>query len=542
TRYYGTISARGGTQGGDGGFAEVSGKEYLAFDGKVDVSAPLGAQGSLLLDPTNIVIQAGAGSGDGLLGDSQVLFAEGGANETVSATALQALTGNITLQAEQNITLNNGVNLALANQTAGERVVFQAGANITLGGVVTTGGASVLMSAGDAGAGAPSATAAVNISSTGGIVSGGGDITLQSSGSGGISLAGNLTAGTGTVRLVTTNGGITQTTGAITGNALGVRSSGNVAFRTETNVAHNDVAVFAAQVTGAGSTLSYTNIQEPGDVNIGTVAADALPGSLFAGAVSGVSTNNADLTVTSRGQMTVLAGANVSAGTGTATLRTLDNTAGIADLTINANVSGAKVVIDSADGIAQDAASSITATQLLAQAAAGSADDNVILTGSNNVGTFAAGKSGSAAGSGGIGVLEFNNGANSLTVGTVDAVSGITAIPTAPAIGRVTLTAGSLDITQAISTGSGAGIVTLQPNTGTNVSLGGAAAFDLTQTELDLVTTGTLRIGGTAGAGSLSVGSAITNGPNWSTLILRAGSGGISQTQPLTVTNLGVAT
>lgn len=541
TRYYGTISARGGALGGNGGFVEVSGKQYLGFDGRVDLTASHGSQGSLLLDPNNIIIQAGVGAADAQLGDSQILFAEGGATDSaISATALQALTGNITLQAEQNITLNNGVNLALANQTTGERVVFQAGANITLGGVITTGGAGVLMSAGDAGAAAPAATAGVTVNGTGGIVSGGGNITLQSTGTGGIALAGNLTAGAGTVRLVTTNGGISQTTGAITGNALGVRSSGTVAFRTDTGVAHNDVAVFAAQVTGAGNTLSYTNIQEPGDVNIGTVAADALPGSLFGGALSGVSTNNADLTVTSRGQMTVLAGANVAAGTGTATLRTLDNTAGIADLTINANVSGNKVIIDSADSISQDASSSITSPQLLVLAAAGSADDSVTLTGTNNIGTLSADKSSTFAGAGGISSFTFNNGGNALAVGTVDGIVGITAIPDPSTFGRVTLTAGAVSVNNAISTGTGKGVVTLQPNDNTNASIGGAAAFDLTQTELNRVTTGTLRVGTANGTGSLSIAGALTNGSNWSSLILRAGSGGISQTAASTVTSLGI--
>ena len=56
TRFYGHISARGGTSGGDGGLVEVSGKELLIFTGNVDGSAPLGNSGSLLLDPKNITI------------------------------------------------------------------------------------------------------------------------------------------------------------------------------------------------------------------------------------------------------------------------------------------------------------------------------------------------------------------------------------------------------------------------------------------------------------------------------------------------------
>ncbi|MCA1799534.1 MAG: filamentous hemagglutinin N-terminal domain-containing protein, partial [Xanthomonadaceae bacterium] len=56
TRFFGTISARGGDNGGDGGFVEVSGKGHLNYSGLTDTRAPHGATGTLLLDPTNIFI------------------------------------------------------------------------------------------------------------------------------------------------------------------------------------------------------------------------------------------------------------------------------------------------------------------------------------------------------------------------------------------------------------------------------------------------------------------------------------------------------
>ncbi|MCK5296319.1 MAG: hypothetical protein KAJ75_05475, partial [Alphaproteobacteria bacterium] len=58
TNYYGHISATGGAVSGNGGFAEVSGKEYLNFDGTVDLSASNGNNGTLLLDPQNLTITA----------------------------------------------------------------------------------------------------------------------------------------------------------------------------------------------------------------------------------------------------------------------------------------------------------------------------------------------------------------------------------------------------------------------------------------------------------------------------------------------------
>ncbi len=51
----GSISAKGGPAGGDGGFVEVSGNT-LAFTGVVDTTAPLGNVGTLLLDPYDLYI------------------------------------------------------------------------------------------------------------------------------------------------------------------------------------------------------------------------------------------------------------------------------------------------------------------------------------------------------------------------------------------------------------------------------------------------------------------------------------------------------
>ena len=56
TYFYGDIKARGGELAGNGGFAEVSGKEYLDFYGWADLTAKNGTRGQLLLDPDNITI------------------------------------------------------------------------------------------------------------------------------------------------------------------------------------------------------------------------------------------------------------------------------------------------------------------------------------------------------------------------------------------------------------------------------------------------------------------------------------------------------
>ncbi len=55
TQFYGSITARGGAEAGNGGNVEVSG-HYLDFQGTVDTLAPNGTAGTLLLDPTNLII------------------------------------------------------------------------------------------------------------------------------------------------------------------------------------------------------------------------------------------------------------------------------------------------------------------------------------------------------------------------------------------------------------------------------------------------------------------------------------------------------
>ena len=87
TRYQGSVSARGGERGGDGGFVEVSGKQSLVYDGDVDTRAPKGATGTLLLDPTDITINDGPA-------DSTTLSFVGGVftDPTTSPSNIQAAT------------------------------------------------------------------------------------------------------------------------------------------------------------------------------------------------------------------------------------------------------------------------------------------------------------------------------------------------------------------------------------------------------------------------------------------------------------------
>jgi filamentous hemagglutinin family protein len=57
---YGSIEAKGGLNGGDGGWIEVSGNEDLYCEASICANAPNGSPGSLLLDPKNVTIESAA--------------------------------------------------------------------------------------------------------------------------------------------------------------------------------------------------------------------------------------------------------------------------------------------------------------------------------------------------------------------------------------------------------------------------------------------------------------------------------------------------
>jgi filamentous hemagglutinin family protein len=77
TSFAGNISARGGPQGGNGGFAEVSGKVSLDFRGLAALNAPQGSAGTLLLDPTDFTI-------DGTNAPGIITTLNGGTNVTIT--------------------------------------------------------------------------------------------------------------------------------------------------------------------------------------------------------------------------------------------------------------------------------------------------------------------------------------------------------------------------------------------------------------------------------------------------------------------------
>ncbi|TNC09919.1 filamentous hemagglutinin N-terminal domain-containing protein, partial [Methylobacterium terricola] len=158
TRFSGTISARGGAAGGDGGEAEVSSKGVLAYAGFADLTAARGRLGTLLLDPYNITISSGTDTNqagftatgtDSVINSTTLLTALGRANVTVSTGTGGSQAGTITLAAGTPLSWNTGATLTL-----------QAAGAVTLNGSVTAPAGGLTIAAGT---GTSTATADISV-------------------------------------------------------------------------------------------------------------------------------------------------------------------------------------------------------------------------------------------------------------------------------------------------------------------------------------------------------------------------------------------
>ena len=118
---------------------EVSGAQTLGFQGEVDLTAPTGVTGELLLDPTDIVIRNGVADGDdtdaltNVLSEPIIALADAGPTE-IFESELEGLLGNatVTLRASNSITLEDLTDNALTFQAGPGQISFEAGGAFTV--------------------------------------------------------------------------------------------------------------------------------------------------------------------------------------------------------------------------------------------------------------------------------------------------------------------------------------------------------------------------------------------------------------------------
>ena len=223
TRFAGSISAHGGFHGGDGGLAEISGKQYLDFQGTVDLTAPAGSLGSMLLDPASIEIGPSAAI-DGYGGDvtaAGILVTDyPSATSRIKASTVSTLlgSGNLSLAASGNIMVI-------------DPILKTAGGATTLTLTSTSGGINLNAPIGG------SSSSPLNLSVNGASVQGshsintfGGNVSMQAT-TGSVTFSGAIDAGSGKIKLRAsgdlTLGGSSLSSGA-TGDAIVLESTGGL--------------------------------------------------------------------------------------------------------------------------------------------------------------------------------------------------------------------------------------------------------------------------------------------------------------------------
>ena len=231
TRAHGTLTARGGERGGNGGFVETSG-HYLDVAGiRIDVSAAKGVGGTWLLDPFNITVTAADLNITNASGTAQANFQGTAGNSTISAATIQTV-------------LNTGSNVILDTTGGGTDV-----GDITVNSAITK----------TAGAGATlTLNAHNNINVNASIISTVGQLGMVFNADSDNLNGGAINLGTATLNanggniLMTANSGIAQDTlGRIIANTLTASSRGGI------NLAglNNEISFFNATNTISGNVL-----------------------------------------------------------------------------------------------------------------------------------------------------------------------------------------------------------------------------------------------------------------------------------------------
>ncbi|KKJ01360.1 CHAT domain-containing protein [Prochlorothrix hollandica] len=267
TRFFGTIAAQGGPQGGNGGFVEVSGKNYLTFQGQVNTAAPQGLQGQLLLDPSFLrIIDSAATTGDfdafftghaftinssdADLGSNTIFW--GSIVTATSAVTLEA-TGDITIAnissdlitVPQALTLRSTQGSIVAedpNDTisvgSGDDLTLTAAQNVTVGNLLTFSSS-------------PTAPGDIVVTATSG------DLTV-----GEISIS-QKSSGSGTVTLTAPSGNITFQTIDTSYKGTGSSAGGDVTISTNQGVVRGLGTLSSASTINTSSTFGT-----PGTINI----------------------------------------------------------------------------------------------------------------------------------------------------------------------------------------------------------------------------------------------------------------------------------
>jgi len=235
TQFRGSIDAKGGDNGGDGGNVEVSGKAHLSYSGSVNTLAAKGKTGNLLLDPYNVTISTGTDT-------NQSSFTATGTGSIINTTTLQ------NALASSNVTVSTGASGAeTGNITVANAITWSANTTLTL-----TAAGGIILNANVTNSGATSG------------------FTMNAAGTGGISGAGNIASnGVTTFNLTATGGAGSAYSGVISG-------TGSVAYTGSSFIVISGASTYSGGTSISGGT--YIQVQNASAFGTGAVTINANSG------------------------------------------------------------------------------------------------------------------------------------------------------------------------------------------------------------------------------------------------------------------------
>lgn len=287
TDFSGRIDGRAGEQGGDGAFTEVSGKQILNFKGLVDLTAPAGRTGDLLLDPNEAIISAAT--------DDQL---NGVFNTGVLATNLG--TANVIVNAS---TFGDGSS-AWGNITVSDPVAWSSGNTLTL-----KAGDNINVNA-DLTGGSGSAVS-FELGASGQFINTTGDLNVNS--------AATVTADTVTIRANPDaappgNGNVPNSPAMGAINFNGVLNTTTLDIALNQNGVDGDVSIAnAGNAIGRITTSEATDALINGDITIVDSSGDlSLEGNLSAFSSGVLGDGMHPVSITTPGDLTLASGAKVA--------------------------------------------------------------------------------------------------------------------------------------------------------------------------------------------------------------------------------------
>ena len=439
TQFYGSATANGGAVSGNGGFVEVSGRDFLDYLGSVNTLAPNGVNGALLLDPTDMAIGP-ATANTGGAGTAVDPFIPSASPSSLTWAAIQTALGGgnvfVTTSGSPNTSGQTGTITISASSgwSSANTLTFTAasGGNIVVDGLLSNALA--------------------------------GDLVLNTSGAGQINLNANITLAAGDLTLngstvlTTAGAGVTLTTSNGSIN-LGAINSTAATLKNLTLIAGNGAITFsdavgASTALGAIAVTSAANTLFTGGVNATSLIYTASSGIAQ---FEGVQTFSGALTVIANGGINYATGSSATVGGVT----TLNSSAG--SVTIGGALSSSgDVAITGNTGVTTTAGITSTAGNIGITATTGALSlGGAAITSVANVG---AGTVTLAASAGALTILA----AGDITSGGTVSLTGSTGISTA---GDITTTGDNVTFVSA---------TTLNGNVAVNTLSSGTVAFSST--------------------------------------------------------------